>query len=164
VREFFSYPNPANNKAVRLVAGCVAILALTGLVTGWDWLIPVLAAGFILRMAAGPKIDPLAFVAVRVARRLGKPARTPGPPKRFAQAMGATVTTAGTILVFGFGIDAAAPVVFAMILLFATLESVFNFCVGCTVFAGLMRLGIIPEEVCEECADIWLHRERPAGS
>ena len=37
---------------------------------------------------------------------------------------------------------------------FATLESVFALCVGCKVFAGLMRLGIIPAEVCEACNDI----------
>ena len=28
--DFFSYPNPVNNKAVRLVAGGVVILALVG--------------------------------------------------------------------------------------------------------------------------------------
>ena len=161
--EFFSYPSPVNNKPVRLVAGAVATIALLGLLTGWDWLIPVLAIGFCLRAAAGPRLDPLAMFARKVAPRLGKPAWKAGPPKRFAQAMGATVTTIGTLLVFGFGIEAAAPVVFAMIVLFATRESVFNFCVGCTVFAGLMRLGLIPEEVCEECNNINLRRERLAA-
>ena len=158
MRDFFSYPSPVNNKPVRFVAGCVAALALTGLITGWDWLIPVLAIGFCLRAAAGPRLDPLAMLARKLAPRFGEPAWKPGPPKRFAQAIGATVTTIGTILVFGFGIDVAAPVVFAMIAVFATLESVFNFCVGCTMFAGLMRLGLIPEEVCEECANINLRR------
>jgi hypothetical protein len=37
----------------------------------------------------------------------------------------------------------------------ATLESVFAFCLGCQVFALLMRAGLIPEETCERCADIW---------
>ncbi|MBN8869714.1 MAG: DUF4395 family protein [Solirubrobacterales bacterium] len=41
---------------------------------------------------------------------------------------------------------------------FATLESVFAFCVGCQIFALLMRAGIIPDEVCEACADISLRR------
>ncbi len=37
----------------------------------------------------------------------------------------------------------------------ATLESVFGFCLGCTIFAALMRVGVIPQEVCERCDDIW---------
>jgi hypothetical protein len=37
----------------------------------------------------------------------------------------------------------------------ATLESVFAFCIGCKIFAVLMRAGVIPPEVCENCNDIW---------
>ncbi len=43
----------------------------------------------------------------------------------------------------------------ALILVAATLESVFAYCLGCKVFAVLMRAGIIPESVCAECTDIW---------
>jgi hypothetical protein len=43
---------------------------------------------------------------------------------------------------------------------FPALESVFGICVGCILFSGLMRLGVIPEEVCLECADITKRRER----
>ena len=37
----------------------------------------------------------------------------------------------------------------------ATLESVFAYCLGCKIFAGLMRVGLIPEAACDECNDIW---------
>jgi len=37
----------------------------------------------------------------------------------------------------------------------ATLESVFAFCLGCQVFAVLMRVGLVPAETCERCANIW---------
>jgi hypothetical protein len=37
----------------------------------------------------------------------------------------------------------------------ALLESGFGICLGCTTFALLMRVGVIPEEVCERCNDIW---------
>jgi hypothetical protein len=40
----------------------------------------------------------------------------------------------------------------------ATLESVFGYCLGCKVFALLMRAGLIPDEVCERCSDIWAGR------
>jgi len=36
----------------------------------------------------------------------------------------------------------------------ATLESVFGYCLGCAIFSKLMALGVIPESICEECADI----------
>ncbi len=147
-----------NNKAARLVAGAVALLSVLGLATGWSWLLIALAIGFWLRVAAGPRLSPLGFAAVRIASRLGPPELTPGPPKRFAQTIGAFTTTIGAILVFAFGIDAAGTVVFAIMAVFATLESVFSLCVGCKMFAALMRLGIIPEEVCEACADISLRR------
>ena len=42
-----------------------------------------------------------------------------------------------------------------LIVVAATLESVFGLCLGCKLFAVLMRVGIIPEEVCERCNDIW---------
>ena len=59
------------------------------------------------------------------------------------------------ILAFGFGLTGAAYVLVAMIVLAATLESVFALCVGCKIFAVLMRIGVIPESVCERCNDIW---------
>ncbi len=40
----------------------------------------------------------------------------------------------------------------------ATLESVFGFCLGCKVFAALMRIGVIPAEVCEACNDVSLRQ------
>jgi hypothetical protein len=36
----------------------------------------------------------------------------------------------------------------------ALLESVFGLCLGCKVFAVLMRAGIVPDTVCAACADI----------
>ena len=57
----------------------------------------------------------------------------------------------------------AAPVTYALIGLIvvaATLESVFAVCIGCHVFAALMRVGVIPPEVCEACDDLRLVRAR----
>jgi hypothetical protein len=47
------------------------------------------------------------------------------------------------------------------LLLFAALEAVFALCLGCKVFALLMRAGVVPEEVCAECSDIWSRVPRP---
>jgi hypothetical protein len=86
----------------------------------------------------------------------------PGPPKRFAQAVGLTLTTVASILLT-VGWTGAATALVAVLLVFALLESVVGFCAGCWVFGHLMRLGVIPQEVCEACNDITL-RARPAAT
>jgi hypothetical protein len=83
------------------------------------------------------------------------PNYVPGPPKRFAQGIGATLTVTAALLYFGLGLTTAADVLLGLLIVAATLESVFAICLGCKAFAVLMRAGVIPESVCEECSDIW---------
>lgn len=152
----FSFPDPLNEKAARFVAGVVLVLAIVTLATGAYWILAVMAYGFIARTLTGPTLSPLGRLASRVvAPRLGAPKYVSGPPKRFAQAMGAVMTSAGAILALGFGVDVAADALLVVLILAAGLESIFAFCAGCKVFGLLMRTGLIPDEVCEHCADVW---------
>jgi Domain of unknown function (DUF4395) len=151
-----SFPNPVNEKAARVVGGVVALMAAAILVTGWQWLLVVLAYGFWARVLTGPTLSPLGRFATRVAApRLGPPRYVPGPPKRFAQGIGAAVTTVAAIFALALGWTTVAEVLTALMVVFATLESVFGFCVGCRIFAALMAAGFIPDEVCADCANIW---------
>jgi len=151
-----SFPNPVNEKAARVVAGVVALTAAAILVTGWQWLLVLLAYGFWARVLTGPTLSPLGRFAMRVAApRLGPPRYVPGPPKRFAQGIGAAVTTLAAIFALLLGWTTAAEVLTALMVVFATLEAVFGFCVGCRIFAGLMAVGLIPDGVCADCANIW---------
>jgi hypothetical protein len=153
----FGFPNPVNEKAARVVAGCVALLSVIALATGWLWILPVMALGFWARVLTGPTLSPLGQLATRVvAPLLGESREVPGPPKRFAQAIGAVLTTTGSVLLIFFGLDGAAIAVLAIMALFATLEAVFALCVGCQVFQLLIRAGVIPQEVCEACENISL--------
>jgi hypothetical protein len=86
---------------------------------------------------------------------LAPPKLVAGPPKRFAQAMGAVLTVTATVTYFGFGLTTVTYSLLAAVVLAATLESVFALCLGCQIFGVLMRVGVIPEEVCVACADIW---------
>jgi hypothetical protein len=148
------FPRVINEKAARTVAGVVALTGIVALATGAHWLLIPLAYGFWARVLTGPRLSPLALLATKVvAPRLGEPKEVPGPPKRFAQGMGATMTTLG-VLALALGWTAVTTVLLAMLVAAATLESVFAVCIGCQVFAGLMRAGILPETVCVECADI----------
>jgi hypothetical protein len=159
----FSFPNPINEKAARVVAGVVALTGVVILATGWHWLLVPLAYGFWARVLTGPTLSPLGRLAMReIAPRLGAPKYVAGPPKRFAQGMGAAFSTGAAVLALGFGADGAADVLVAMLAVAATLESAFGLCLGCHAFALLMRAGLVPEETCERCADVW--SRAPQGS
>jgi hypothetical protein len=161
----FSFPNPVNEKAARVVAGVVALTGLAILLTGWHWLLVPLAYGFWARVLTGPTLSPLGRLAMRgVAPRLGPPAYVPGPPKRFAQGIGAAFSTTAAVLALGFGAGTAADVLVALLVVAATLESVFALCLGCQAFTLLMRAGLIAEATCEACADIWSRRPQPSRS
>ena len=155
VRELFSFPNPVNEKAARVVAGVVLVTVAVVLATGTYWLLIPLAYGFWARVLTGPTLSPLGWVAQRViAPRLGASKPVPGPPKRFAQAMGAVMSSSALVLALVVGSHTAADAVLIAIAAAAGLESIFAYCVGCKVFALLMRVGVIPASVCAECADV----------
>lgn len=160
----FSFPNPVNEKAARFVAAAVAVATATTVVTGWHWLVLPIAYGFVARVLTGPTLSPLGQLATRVvAPRLGPPIYVPGPPKRFAQGIGAVCTVAAAVFALALGWTAAANAILVMIAVLATLEAALAFCVGCELFALLMRAGVIPQRVCEDCADVGRRSRALAG-
>jgi Domain of unknown function (DUF4395) len=162
MRKLFSFPNPVNDKAARTVAAVALVTVLLILGTGWHWLLVPLAYGFWARVLTGPTLSPLGWMAQNViAPRFGASKPVPGPPKRFAQLMGALMSSAALVLALVVGSDTAADIVLIAFLPAAALESIFGYCVGCRIFGLLMRAGLVPETVCAECADISL-RLRPA--
>ena len=152
----FSFPNPVNEVSARLVAGGVVLIAVTALVFDQTWLVLPLAYGFVARVLAGPRFSPLGQFVTRVVtpvltRNGVEPRLVPGPPKRFAQGIGAVVTVSASVAWFGFGSDRAADLLLAMLVVAATLESAFGYCIGCKVFGVLMRAGLVPADTCVEC-------------
>lgn len=152
----FAFPDPVNEVSARLVAGGVVAMCAAVTIGGQHWLIAVLAYGFVARVLTGPTLSPLGQLVTRVLtpalpfeERL-----VAGPPKRFAQGIGATLSTAAAVAQFGFGATGLAVVLVAGILVAASLEAFVGFCLGCWVFARLMAVGLVPETVCRSCADI----------
>jgi hypothetical protein len=155
-RRLLSFPDPVNEVAARVVAGGVVIMVLAAIALDLPWLTAVIAYGFVARVLSGPRFSPLGLLATRVITpRLGVAARpVPGPPKRFAQGIGAafSLTALGLTLA---GAWTAAQWVLAALAVAAFLESALGLCLGCRAFALLMRMGVIPASVCERCTDIW---------
>jgi hypothetical protein len=156
VTSVLGFPDTVNEKAARVVAGGVGIVALVTLASGWHWLLVPLALGFLARVLTGPRLSPLAQLATRVvAPRLGAPKLVPGPPKRFAQSIGLTITAVAAAASLWLNRPEVASGLLAVLVVFAALESVVGFCAGCWLFGQLVRLGVIPERSCPACADIW---------
>jgi hypothetical protein len=156
VRSLFSFPNPVNEVSARLVAGGVMIISLLTIALNLKWATVVIAYGFVARLLSGPSLSPLGQVVTRVITpRIGLDERpVAGPPKRFAQGIGAVFALSALVLT-ALGDWGAAQVVLAFLVAAAFLESALGLCLGCKVFALLMRVGMVPDEVCERCNNIW---------
>jgi hypothetical protein len=144
-----------NDASARTVALGVVAMSVIALVTNQSWMLIMLTYGFIARLATGPTLSPLGQFAVRVAgpRITQWQKFVPGPPKRFAQGIGAVLTSVATILWLSVGWSIARWVLLPLIAA-ASLEGFFGFCLGCTIFGWLIRWGVVPESVCAECGDL----------
>jgi len=149
----FSFPHPVNEVSARLVAAGVVLMCAATIAFDQPWLTAVIAYGFVARVLTGPRLSPLGLLVTKVItpRLPAQPVFVPGPPKRFAQGIGAVLSVTAAILALGFGEVTAAYVLLGLIAVAATLESVFAFCIGCKLFALLMRVGLIPQSVCLRC-------------
>lgn len=156
MRQLFSFPDPVNETSARLVAGFVVLEAIAFVVFREGWILVPLTYGFLARVATGPTLSPLGQFVTRVATpraeawlRRRNPAfhsrQVPGPPKRFAQAIGLVVTAAASI---AWLLDAPllAGALVAVLAVAATLESVFAVCLGCIAYSALWG--------CADCDDI----------
>jgi len=150
----FSFPDPVNEVAARLVATGVVALGVAILALDAPWLLVPLTYGFIARVASGPRFSPLALLVTKiiVPRVPIAPRPTPGPPKRFAQGIGVAFSTTAAILVLALDLKTPGYAVLGALVVAASLEAFAGLCLGCKAFALLMRAGVIPEEVCERCA------------
>ena len=162
VATFFSFPNPVNEVSARLVAAGVVVMSVLTIALNLKWATAVIAYGFVARVLAGPTLSPLGQIVTRVVTpRLPFAARpVPGPPKRFAQGIGLAFSVTALLLTI-LGFWGAAQIVLGFLGAAAFLESAFGLCLGCKVFAILIRFGVVPEEVCEKCNNIWLHAATP---
>lgn len=152
----FSFPHPVNEVSARIVAGAAATLAVITIVFDLRWMTAVIAYGFVARVLTGPTLSPLGQIVTRwVTPRLPiAPKYVAGPPKRFAQGIGAVLSVTAAVLALGLDQTGTAYVLLAMLAVAASLEAVFAFCLGCKIFALLIRAGVIPEQVCARCVSL----------
>lgn len=157
MKKVFSFPNPVNDTSARLVATGAVVMSVLFVLTGNPLVLIPLTYGFIARVLSGPTFSPLGRIATQVItpRIKRDHVMVAGPPKRFAQGIGAVFSLTASVL---WLVDAptASRVVIAMLAGAASLEAFIGFCLGCAIFGRLMKWGVIPESVCAECNDISL--------
>lgn len=154
--ELFRFPDPVNEVSARLVAAGVVAMCVAATTLDLRWLVAPIAYGFVARVLTGPTLSPLGQLVTRVLTpALDRPAKlVPGPPKRFAQGIGVAFSVTALVLAL-LGQWGAAQVALGLLAGAAFLEAALGVCLGCRAFAVLMRAGVIPEDVCERCNDIW---------
>ena len=161
----FAFPDPVDEVSARLVALGALSLAATTVATRQWWMTVPLAYGFVARVLTGPTLSPLGTLVTKVVRPrllVDVPARpVPGPPKRFAQGIGAAFTVTAALLALVAGNTSAASVMLLLLIAAASLEAFLGLCLGCKAFALLMRAGVIPSDVCDRCNDLTLGPARP---
>ncbi len=152
----FGFPDPVNETSARVVAAGVVTMATGTIVLDKPWVLAPLTYGFAARVMTGPKLSPLGQFATRVVTpRIKRPATfSPGPPKRLAQGMGLGMSGTALVLHYGFGRKRAAYTVLGGLIGAAGLEAFFGICLACKMFPALVKLGLVPESACEDCADI----------
>jgi hypothetical protein len=156
IKSVFEFPNPVNETSARIVASGAVAMALGVVLLGQMWLLIPLAYGFVARVLTGPTLSPLGQIATRlITPRINRDHRfVAGAPKRFAQGIGAVLSVIALVAHFGFGATAAAYILIAMLAVAAFAEAAFAYCLGCVIFARLMRIGLIPASICAECNNI----------
>ena len=161
----FSFPNPVNETSARIVAGGVVIMAALTLLSGQQWLTIPLFYGFLARVCYGPKFSPLGLLSTKVITpRINKNHRmVPGPPKRFAQAIGLAVSSVA-LAGFIFNTPSITTISLSILIVAASLEAFFAICLGCIMFSWLIRLGVIPEKICVACTNINMQYLQTSGN
>lgn len=156
LRALLRFPDPVNETSARLVATGVVAQAVVFVVVREWWVLVPLTYGFLARVATGPTLSPLGQFVTRAATpavekvlRGRRPEfhsrQVPGPPKRFAQAIGLAFTVAASSA-WALGAEAAAVVLVAMLAVAATLEAAFAICLGCIAYSAIWG--------CADCDDI----------
>ena len=153
--KIFSFPHPVNEYAARSVAACVCILTIATIITSWLPLAIFLAYGFWARVLTGPSLSPIGQFSTRIitTKFIKSDRPVARPPKRFAQAIGVCFST-GALICLLLEIPSIAQALLIILAIFAFLESAFGFCAGCKTFSLLMKIGLVPAEICERCNNL----------
>ena len=115
----------------QMVVGLVSVLAV---LSGWWWLLALLAAQLVVGLAFGRRycLPCLAYFEL-VQPRFGEGPLEDARPPRFANMVGATVLTAAS-LAYAVGVETTGAVLGSLVAALALLAAATGFCAGCEAY------------------------------
>jgi hypothetical protein len=123
-----------DNNVSRLTVFFNAILLALFLTTHIPYFVILCAVDYAIRVAGQAQYSPMRWLAANIAGMLKWPAKmTDQAPKMFAARLG-LLFSAGSALFFVVSLPVSL-IVGSILLVFATLDSVFDFCVGCLTYS-----------------------------
>ncbi len=127
-------------RAPRFNQATVGLVGVIALLTGWWWLLGLLALQLTLGLALGRRwCLPCVFYFEAVQPRLGEGRVEDARPPRFANVVGAVLLGTAT-LAYAVGWTAVGTVLGALVVALALLAAATGLCVGCELYRLLSRL------------------------
>jgi hypothetical protein len=121
----------------------VALVTITALATGWEWLVALIAAQLVIGLTFGRRYCIACYLYFAVIQpRIGEGPIEDARAPRCANILGAAFTTLAT-LAFVAGLATAGWVITGLVALLSTLSAVTGICVGCLIYARVWG--------CEDC-------------
>jgi Domain of unknown function (DUF4395) len=135
-------------RAPRFNQATIGVVSAVALLTGWWWLLALLALQLVLGLRFGRRYClPCVFYFEVVQPRIGEGPVEDARPPRFANVVGAAFLSAAT-LAYLAGLAAVGAVLGGIVAALALLAATTGLCVGCEVYKLLARVrGVRPGRV-----------------
>jgi hypothetical protein len=137
-----------DSRAPRFNQATIGVLSVVAVVTGWYWLLALLALQLAVGLTLGRRwcLPCVAYFAL-VQPRFGEGPLEDSRPPRVANMVGATVLTAATVA-YALGWGAAGAALGLLVAALALLAAVTGFCTGCEAYKLACRLSGRPFVSC----------------
>ena len=129
-----------DERAPRVNQAVVGVVALAAVLTGWWWLLALLALQLALGLTLGRRWCLACVLYFEVLQpRLGEGRLEDARPPRFANLVGLVVLTAASTA-YAFGLDTVGASLGLLVAALALLAAATGFCAGCTAYRIGYRL------------------------
>ncbi|MCB0164051.1 MAG: DUF4395 domain-containing protein [Anaerolineae bacterium] len=126
-----------SNNVVRITGFMMALMIALFAATGLNYFLIIITIDYFIRAFTGLKYSPFSWIGHQLAATINRPDKhIDKGPKLFAARVGFLFAAAATGLFYLFP---SVSLTVALVLMgFATLESVFDICVGCLVYSHMV--------------------------